>query len=154
MSRSFFLPNDDLKENGIFLCKGFEGDGCFYYRAAACTSLDLCIKKVLDGVPHDRRSPGRFNVCKCFTNERLAFSVTFNADRQPIHRTGVPNRKAEEIAPPNADGRNAITRVRRRGRHSVTPLRCISRWTYSSSGIRSTRVRFLSSRGILRYGCD
>ena len=85
------------ENNATFLCKGFEGDDCFYYRAAACTSLDLCIKKVLDGIPNDRRSSGHFDVSKFCTNERIACSVTFNADRQPIHRTGVPNRKAEEI---------------------------------------------------------
>lgn len=84
-------------KNGVFLCKGFEGDGCFYYRAAACTSLDLCIKKVLDGIPNDRRSSGHFDVSKFCTNERIACSVTFNADRQPIGRSDIPNRKAEEI---------------------------------------------------------
>lgn len=85
------------ENNATFLCKGFKGDGFFYYRAAACTSLDLCINKVLDGIPNDRRSSGHFDVCKFYTNERAALSVTFNADRRPIRRTGVPNRKAEEI---------------------------------------------------------
>ena len=83
--------------NATFLCKGFKGDGCFYYRAAACTSLDLCINKVLDGIPNDRRSSGHFDVCKFYSDERIAFSVTFNADRQPIRRTGRLNRKADEI---------------------------------------------------------
>ena len=83
--------------NAIFLSKGFEGESRFYFRSVACTTLELCINKVLDGIPHDRRSSGCFTVCKFYTNERLAFSVTFNADRQPIGRTGVPNRKAAEI---------------------------------------------------------
>ena len=83
--------------NATFLCKGFEGESRFYFRSIACTSLELCIDKVLDGIPHDRRSSGHFTVCKFYTNERLTFSVTFNADRQPIGRTGHPNRKAAEI---------------------------------------------------------
>ena len=85
------------ENNATFLCKGFKDDGCFYYRAAACTSLNLCINKVLNGIPNNRRSSGHFDVSKFYTNERIACSVTFNADRQPISRTGVPNRKLDEI---------------------------------------------------------
>ena len=84
-------------DNATFLCKGFEGDDCFYFRSVACTTLDACINKVLEKVPDDQRSSGHFNVCKFYTNERVAFSVTFNADRQPIDRSGHPNRKTTQI---------------------------------------------------------
>ena len=84
-------------KNAIFITKGFEGGSRFCYRSVACTSLDLCMDKVLEGIPNDRRSSGHFDVSKFYTNEQLVFSVTFNADRQPIGRTGCPNRKTKEI---------------------------------------------------------
>ena len=84
-------------KNAIFITKGFEGGSRFCYRSVACTSLDLCMDKVLEGIPNDRRSSGHFDVSKFYTNEQLVFSVTFNADRQPIGRYGFLNRKAKEI---------------------------------------------------------
>ena len=84
-------------ENAAFLAEVRCGEHRSVRRSVMGTDLDVCLKKALDVVPDDRRSSWHVHVSKYDMNHRYAFSVTFNADRQPIHRTGVPNRKAEEI---------------------------------------------------------
>ena len=84
-------------ENAAFFAEGRFGEN---RRARCCvmgTDLEDCLKKALDGVPDDRRASWRVRVRKFDGNNRYVFSVTFNADRRPIGRSGVPNRKADEI---------------------------------------------------------
>lgn len=84
-------------ENAAFLAEGRRGEHRSVRRSFMGTDLDVCLKKALEGVPDDRRSCWRVHASKYDMNHRYVFSVTFNADRQPINRTGVPNRKAEGI---------------------------------------------------------
>lgn len=77
--------------------EGYKGKSTMMLRSVVGTTLDGCLKKVLDGVPDDQRSSLRIRVCKYYTNDRYAFTVIFNADRQPILRSGRLNWKAKEI---------------------------------------------------------